>query len=79
MEPEFGSDLYTLVFESVGDEAIALGIYEIRRAIQAWEPRVRLGNIVGKIVGENQVDFEIEYSVQGLSTSQTETFYRSAA
>lgn len=79
MEPEFGSDLQSLVFESVGDEAIALGIYEIRRAIKTWEPRVRLGNIVGKQVGENQLDFEIEYTVQGLSASQTETFFRSAS
>lgn len=79
MQPEFGSDLWAIVFEGMGEETVALGIYEIRRALGLWEKRIRLTSITGREVGENQVEFYIEYVLQGQTTSQTEIFDRSVA
>jgi len=77
MQPEFGSDLWSLVFENMGEATIALGVYEINRSLSLWEPRIRLTNVTGREVGENQIEFYIEYILQGSVVSQTELFDRS--
>ena len=42
MRPEYGCDLYRLVFEPNDETTAGVAIYHVRRAIERWEPRVEI-------------------------------------
>ncbi len=44
-QPEFGSDLASYVFFPVDEGMYGLIDYEIRRALEKWEPRIIINNI----------------------------------
>ncbi len=45
MRPDFGSGLYTLVFEPVNKTTMALVRYEVEQALIDWEPRIDLEDV----------------------------------
>jgi hypothetical protein len=40
MRPDYGCDLYRLLFSPNDDTTAGLAIYYVRRAVERWEPRV---------------------------------------
>ncbi len=40
MRPDYGCDLFRLIFSPNDDTAAGLAIYYVRRAIERWEPRI---------------------------------------
>lgn len=40
MRPDYGCDLYRLIFSPNDDTTAGLAIYYVRRAVERWEPRV---------------------------------------
>ena len=42
MRPDYGCDLYRLIFSPNDDTTAGLAIYYVRRAIERWEPRVEI-------------------------------------
>jgi phage baseplate assembly protein W len=42
MQPDYGCDLFRLVFASNDDATAGLAIHYVRRAIERWEPRVEI-------------------------------------
>jgi uncharacterized protein len=42
MRPEYGCDLHRLVFEPNDETTAGVAIYQVRRAIERWEPRVEI-------------------------------------
>lgn len=55
MEPEFGSRLRELLFEPIDDIAIALARVYTIQAIERWEPRIQLNDVVASIEPEQGV------------------------
>lgn len=68
--PDFGSDLRRLV---MGNLTTALGLrarYEVRRAIEEWEPRVRVTNISFRADQINAtLEIDIEWKASGLESA----------
>jgi phage baseplate assembly protein W len=42
MRPDYGCDVYQLIFAPNDDTTAALAIYYVRRALERWEPRIEI-------------------------------------
>lgn len=42
MRPQYGCDLHRLMFEPNDETTAGIAIYQVRRAIERWEPRVEI-------------------------------------
>lgn len=45
MLPEFGSDIYKLLFENISEDLDSRLIAEVRRAIERWEDRIEIVDV----------------------------------
>ncbi len=45
LRPAYGCDLNRLVFSPLDDTTAGLAIYYVRRALEAWEPRIDVLNV----------------------------------
>lgn len=48
MEPEFGCDLKTMVFEANNEQTIHLAAYAVEAALRKWEPRIKVTAVTGR-------------------------------
>jgi len=73
MQPEFGCDLYQLLFEQLYDDELAVAARAaIKNAMERWIPFVTLGNVnVTSTPEKNQVLIQVTYSVQGWPADDT--------
>ncbi|MFI9561517.1 GPW/gp25 family protein [Nonomuraea endophytica] len=67
MRPEFGCAIHDLVFAPANAGTAGLISYEVRRALERWEPRVELHDVQ---VGFGRVDegillIDIHYTIRG--------------
>lgn len=54
MLPQFGSRLYELIFEPIDDITVALARVYTIEAIEKWEPRVELNDVVVNVNPDQQ-------------------------
>lgn len=76
MRPDYGCDLYRLVFSPNDDTTAGLAIHYVRRALERWEPRVE---IVRLDAGRNDerpelLEVMLEYRVRATQRAQAVTF-----
>ena len=45
-EPEFGANLYNVLFENFDETVINVLAYKIQEALDIWEPRISVDNII---------------------------------
>jgi phage baseplate assembly protein W len=66
MRPEFGSNLGKLVFAPSNATTRALAAFEVREALEAWEPRIELLDVRVDAGGERgeQLLIDIAYRVR---------------
>lgn len=46
MEPEFGTNLYRMIFEVIDETMMNVISFEIKEALARWEPRIRVMDVV---------------------------------
>jgi len=63
MEPEFGCDIHSYVFEVINQTTLMRMQEEIRKALLLYEPRIEVIDINSDYVEEGKLEFNIEYSV----------------
>jgi uncharacterized protein len=76
MRPEFGSRVRDFVFRSVNDEmAAALG-YEVKTALQRWEPRANVNKVIvtPDVDDHSLVFIDVQYSVKGTNDRRNLVF-----
>jgi len=73
MQPEFGSDLYFLLFEQLYDEDLSKAAHKsIKASIRNWMPFVTLGDVsVTTQADTSSILIEVSYSVQGWDVDDT--------
>jgi|TARA_B110000211_G_scaffold94755_1_gene110505 phage baseplate assembly protein W len=73
MQPEFGSDLYFLLFEQLYDDDLSKAAYKsIKASIRDWMPFVTLGTVsVTSYKETSSVLIEVSYSIQGWDADDT--------
>tara|TARA_R110002096_G_scaffold267779_5_gene461505 strand:+ start:368 stop:778 length:411 start_codon:yes stop_codon:yes gene_type:complete len=73
MQPEFGCDLYQLLFEQMYNADLAITARAaIKSALKRWIPYVTLGNVsTTSVPDRNQILIKVTYSVQGWSADDT--------
>ena len=65
MRPDYGCDIYRLIFSPNDDTTAGLAIYYVRRALERWEPRIQVIRIDAERSPEaaERLDVIIEYRV----------------
>lgn len=72
MQPEFGSELLTYVFEAATDEGLAGIQATIEAAAEKWMPFLRIGNVVVSILPEtHQVAVRVPFTL--ITTNVTDS------
>ncbi len=66
MRPDFGSGLHELVFAVNGGATQAMAEFEVREALQNWEPRIEVIRVQASSAGERgeQLLIAIDYRVR---------------
>lgn len=79
LNPEFGSKLYTLLYNGITPFTIEQIIAEIRHCISRWEPRVNIINIVNvsntNDTENNTIQLDIIFSIPSLDNNQYKYSY----
>ena len=70
--PTFGSWLRRLVFTNMSEGAAFQAAAEIRRALDAWEPRIDVRDILFSL-GENSIQLEVVWQPTGAQVDSTTT------
>lgn len=67
MRPEFGCGIHDFVFVSADESALGRIAHEVRIALERWEPRVEVVDVVATIPEHRRdtIDVEIGYSIKG--------------
>ena len=65
MRPEYGCDLFKLVFAPCDDTTAGLAIHYVRQAVERWEPRVEVVRLDAERDGEagERLRIDLEYRV----------------
>lgn len=66
MRPDYGCPLNGLGFEPNDDTTAGMAIGYIRRAIERWEPRVRIVRLDARRAEESRLEILLEYAVRSL-------------
>lgn len=61
-EPEFGADLYNVIFENLDETLLNVLTFKIQDALQRWEPRIEVDDVY-IIEQEGGVDVVVEFTV----------------
>ena len=66
MRPEYGCDLYRLMFAPNDDTTAGLAIHYVRRALERWEPRIAIQRLDAgaNLQRPELLDIVLEYRVR---------------
>jgi len=72
MRPDYGCDIYRLIFAPNDDTTAGLAIHYVRQALERWEPRITLLRVDAdrSSTAPDQLDILIEYRI--LATQQVQ-------
>jgi len=76
MRPEFGSRVRDYVFRSVDEEMTTALAFEVKRALQRWEPRVDVVKVTATpdVDSHELVFIDIQYAVKGTNDRRNLVF-----
>lgn len=76
MRPEFGCGIHDFVFESADSTALGRIAYEVRVALERWEPRVDIVDVVTTVDGSTRetVQIDVRYRVKGSNDTRNLVF-----
>lgn len=76
MRPEFGCGIHDYVFSSADSTTLGRIAYEVRSALERWEPRVELVDVTTSLGGvdEDVVLIEVCYSLKGSNDPRSLVF-----
>ena len=76
MRPDYGCDIYRLIFSPNDDTTAGLAIYYVRRALERWEPRIQILSIdAGRSPDSpERLDITIEYRIVATQQMQVLPF-----
>ncbi|WP_372365480.1 GPW/gp25 family protein [Candidatus Uabimicrobium sp. HlEnr_7] len=63
MRPDFGCELEQLVFAPNNTETAAIASYYVKQALEKWEPRIVIDNVVATATQSNTLSILIEYTI----------------
>ena len=63
MRPEFGSGLGDLLFDPVDATLAGRIAFQVRQALQRWEPRIALRDVQARPVGE-RMEIDVRYVIR---------------
>ena len=72
MRPDYGCDIYRLIFAPNDDTTAGLAIHYVRQALERWEPRIQVLRVDTErsLETPDQLDILIEYRI--LATQQVQ-------
>jgi phage baseplate assembly protein W len=81
MRPDYGCDLYKLVFSPNDDTTAGLAIHYVRQALERWEPRVQVLHLdAGRNEADpGRLDIVLEYQLRTTLRNQSLAFSMSLA
>jgi Bacteriophage baseplate protein W len=67
MRPEFGCGIHDFVFEAADSTALGRIAYEVRVALERWEPRVEIVDVAARVhdSARETVQIDVRYRVKG--------------
>lgn len=67
MRPEFGCGIHEFVFAPADSATAGRIAYEVRKALERWEPRITLADVVISFdpVESNALYIDVQYSIRG--------------
>jgi phage baseplate assembly protein W len=76
MRPEFGSRVRDFVFRSVDEEMCTLLAYEVKKALQRWEPRVDILKVTAVPDPDRPelVYVDVQYAIKGTNDRRNLVF-----
>ena len=76
MRPEFGSRVRDFVFRSVDEEMCTLLAYEVKKALQRWEPRVDILKVTAVPDPDRPelVYIDVQYAIKGTNDRRNLVF-----
>lgn len=76
MRPEFGCGIHDFVFESADSTALGRIAYEVRVALERWEPRVEIVDVATTVDGSTRetVQIDVRYRVKGSNDARNLVF-----
>jgi phage baseplate assembly protein W len=76
MRPDYGCDLYRLIFSLNDDTTAGLAIHYVKQAIDRWEPRVEIKFLDAFPSGEDRarLDILLEYRLRATQATDTLSF-----
>jgi phage baseplate assembly protein W len=76
MRPEYGCNLFLLIFSPNDNTTAGLAIHYVRQAIDRWEPRVEIESIdaIPNLEDRARLDIILVYRVRSISRTETMVF-----
>jgi phage baseplate assembly protein W len=76
MRPDYGCELYRLIFSPNDDTTAGLAIHYVRRAVERWEPRVEVLRLDASRneADPGRLDLVLDYRVRATQRSDQLTF-----
>jgi len=76
MRPEYGCNLFLLIFSPNDNTTAGLAIHYVRQAIDRWEPRVEIESIdaIPNLEDRARLDIILVYRVRSISRTETMAF-----
>lgn len=76
MRPDYGCDLYRLIFSPNDNTTAGLAIHYVKQAINRWEPRVEIEYLDAFPSEEDRarLDIALEYRLRATQTAETLSF-----
>jgi len=79
-EPEFGADLYHLIFENIDETLINVLAYKVQTALERWEPRIEVSNVfIREFDGGVEIIIDFVVTKTLLETTTSVVFDREAS
>jgi hypothetical protein len=73
MRPDYGCDLYRLIFSPNDDTTAGLAIHYVRQAIERWEPRARIEFLDASPNAEDRARLDILLEYRLVTTQALDT------
>lgn len=77
MRPDFGCDLYKLVFSVNDDTTAGIAIHYVKRALSRWEKRIELVSVdaAQNSIRPDIMDIFVSYKIRSTQTDDQVTFH----
>jgi len=82
LQPEFGCDIHSLIFEPIGNDMVMLIDSALRDAIEEWLPYITVENVIVNLnnvdIDNNNIRVTLKYSIGMMADSLDELTFTTA-